>query len=162
MSIIRCDTLRKQLRKHRDSIPKKNTFKDTFITMNMTKSMHRMTAWIAFCAILLASLAPSISHAVAAAKGTPNGWMEICTVEGAKLVQVDGGKPSTPSSGDKSLHFEHCPFCLNHAVAAGMPPADFVLPVVAGTSVVPLLFYQASHPLFAWTAAQPRAPPVLS
>lgn len=150
------------LRKRHGSITEKKAFKGYVLQMNMTKSMHRMTAWIAFCAILLASLAPSISHVVAAAKGTPNGWMEICTVTGAKLVQIDDGKSHTPSSGDKNLHFEHCPFCLNHAVAAGMPPGDFVLPVVAGTSVVPLLFYQASYPLFAWTTAQPRAPPVLS
>lgn len=131
--------------------------------MNMTKSMHRMTAWFAFCAILLASLAPSISHAVAAAKGIPNGWMEICTVEGSKLVQMHDGAPSPSAPGEKSLHFEHCPFCLNHAVALGMPPSDTVaLPAVTGTSVVPLLFYHSPRPLFVWTTAQPRAPPALS
>jgi hypothetical protein len=133
--------------------------------MNMTKSMHRLTVWIASFAILLAALAPSISHAVAAAQGVPNGWMEICTIEGAKLVQIDDGQPSrsTPGKGDKATHFEHCPFCLSHAVSpALLPTADFTIPVVEGSAFLPLLFYQASHPLFAWTAAQPRAPPAFS
>ena len=131
--------------------------------MNMTKSMHRLSARIALFAILLAALAPSISHAIASAKGVPNGWMEVCTVEGAKLVQVDAGKPAAPAPVEKSLHFEHCPFCIGHAVALGIPSTNHIeLPVAAGTSVVPVLFYQASHPLFAWTAAQPRAPPALS
>lgn len=131
--------------------------------MNLTKSMHRLAARIALFAVLLAALAPSISHAIASAKGVPNGWMEVCTVEGAKLVQVDAGQPATPAPAEKSLHFEHCPFCISHAVAMGIPSTNpIALPVVAGTPVVPVLFYQASHPLFAWTAAQPRAPPAFS
>jgi hypothetical protein len=131
--------------------------------MNMTKSMHRLTVWIASFAILLAALAPSISHAVAAAQGVPNGWMEICTVEGAKLVQIADGQPAKPAPGNKAAHLEHCPFCLNHAVSPGLLSVfDFTIPVVESSAVLPLLFYQASHPLFAWTAAQPRAPPVAS
>jgi hypothetical protein len=130
----------------------------------MTKSMHRTTVWIAFCAILLAALAPSISHAVAAAKGIPNGWTEICTVDGAKLVKLDGTSSSeAPAPDKKATHFEHCPFCLHHAVSLGLPPnADFVMPSIEGSPVLPALFYQASRPLFAWAAAQPRAPPVVS
>jgi hypothetical protein len=132
--------------------------------MKMTKSMHRMTVWIACCAILLAALAPSISHAVAAARGIPNGWTEICTVNGAKLVKLDGTSSSqSPTPDKKASHFEHCPFCLHHAVSLGLPPNDNVLmPAVQGSHVLPSLFYQASRPLFAWTAAQPRAPPFLS
>jgi hypothetical protein len=131
--------------------------------MRMTKSMHRMTMWIALCAILLASLAPSISHAIAAAKGIPNGWTEICTVNGAKLVKIDGAQSPAPTPAEKGTHFEHCPFCLHHAVSLGLPPnSDFVMPVVEGSPVLPSLFYQASRPLFAWAATQPRAPPAFS
>jgi hypothetical protein len=130
----------------------------------MTKSMHRMTVWMAFCAILLASLAPSISHAVAAAKGIPNGWTEICTVSGAKLVKIGGDTPESKLPAPvKASHLEHCPFCLNHAVSLGLPPGvDFVIPAMEGSHVLPPLFYQASRPLFAWATAQPRAPPALS
>lgn len=123
-----------------------------------------MTVWFACFAILLSSLAPSISHAVAAATGMSNGWTEICTVTGAKLVQLDDGQQSgLPAPIEKAVHFEHCPFCLNHAVSLGLPPtADFVLPSIDSSRVLPSLFYQASHPLFAWAAAQPRAPPAFS
>lgn len=129
----------------------------------MTRSMQRIATWIALCAILMASLAPSISHAVAAAQGIPNGWTEICTVEGAKLVKIDDLKSKRPAPADKASHFEHCPFCLHHGVSLGMPPnVDFVMPLIEGTNMLPSLFYQASRPLFAWTTAHPRAPPMFS
>lgn len=126
--------------------------------------MHRCTVWIACFTILLASLAPSISHAVAAATGDSNSWIEICTVAGNKLVNVDTShNHQTPAPADKATHLEHCPFCLNHAVSTVLPPeADFVVPVIEGSHVLPSLFYQASRPLFAWAAAQPRAPPAFS
>ncbi|MES2026962.1 MAG: DUF2946 domain-containing protein [Pseudomonadota bacterium] len=132
--------------------------------MRMTKATHRFATWIACFAILLASLAPSISHAVAAAKGAPNAWVEICTVEGSKMMKVDGDQSQqAPAPAEKGTHFEHCAFCLTHAGSFGLPPsADFVMPVVSGDHVLPLLFYQASRPLFAWVVAQPRAPPAFS
>jgi hypothetical protein len=123
--------------------------------------MRCLTAWIASFAILLATLAPAISHAMAAAHGSSHEWSEICTASGAKLVKV-GDLPSKPSTHQVS-HFEHCPFCLGHAGAFGLPPDnDLRLPSVAGTQILPPLFYRAHRPLFAWAAAQPRAPPSLS
>lgn len=124
--------------------------------------MRRITAWIASFAILLAALAPSISHAVSAASNAPNGWTEICTVAGAKLLKLDDA-PSKPAPAHKMSHFEHCPFCLSHAVALGLPSdANLKLPAITGMHIVPSLFHHAPRPLFAWAAAQPRAPPALS
>lgn len=132
--------------------------------MRMTKAKHGFAVWIACLAILMAALAPAISHAVAAAKGAPNDWMEICTITGSKMVMVDAEPaPQAPASSEHSVHFEHCPFCLSHAGNLGLLPAiDFVLPLVSGDHVLPSLFYQSSRPLFAWAVAQPRAPPALS
>ncbi|HWT71228.1 MAG TPA: DUF2946 domain-containing protein [Oxalicibacterium sp.] len=130
--------------------------------MKTTRTMRCITAWIASFAILLAALAPSISHAVAAAKNMPNGWTEICTVAGAKLVKLDDA-PSKPAPTHKMSHFEHCPFCLSHAVSLGMPPdATIAIPSLEGTHILPPLFYHAPRPLFAWSTAQPRAPPFLA
>ena len=130
--------------------------------MRTTRTTRSITAWIASFAILLAALAPSISHAVAAANNIPNGWTEICTVAGAKLVKLDDTSPSK-TAPHKMSHFEHCPFCLNHAGMLGLPPdTDVRVPLVAGTHVLPSLFYHAPRPLFAWVAAQPRAPPLLT
>jgi hypothetical protein len=133
-------------------------------SMRMSRAAHRLTIWIASFAILLAALAPSISHAVAAATGgVPNGWTEVCTADGAKLVKLDGAPSSPDAPADKALHFEHCPFCLHHATGAGLLPAsDIALPAPAESRAFPTLFYQASYPKPAWAVAQPRAPPVLS
>lgn len=132
--------------------------------MRMTRLTQCMATWMAVLAILMAALAPSISYAISTANSTSNVGMEICTVNGMKLVQADSGSTSQiPAQDQKNAHVEHCPFCLTHAVSLGLPPpADFVLPVISGDHVLPSLFYQASPPLFAWAAAQPRAPPALS
>ncbi|MFC5474738.1 DUF2946 domain-containing protein [Paraherbaspirillum soli] len=129
----------------------------------MNRSTRRFASWIACFAILLASLAPSISHAIAAAQGgTP--WIEICTTGGNKFVPAaDGQDPSSPTPAEHGIHLEHCPFCFTHGGSLGLPPADaLTVPAVSGTSLLPSLFYQSSHPLFAWSAAQPRAPPAVS
>ena len=125
--------------------------------------MHRCVVWIAFLAILLSSLAPAISHAVAAAKGTANAWVEICTVAGDKRVRADSAPDAeSPAPAEHATHFEHCAFCQTHAGAIGWLPAAFAMPVILGSHVLPSLFYQSSRPLFAWAVAQPRAPPALS
>jgi hypothetical protein len=125
--------------------------------------MHRLTVWIALCAILLAALAPSISHAVAAAKGIPNGWTEICSVGGAKLIKLDGSVSDDSAPSEKIPHIEHCPFCRHHANGFALPSsADFLMPALEKSRILPALFYQASRPLYAWSVAQPRAPPRIS
>lgn len=126
---------------------------------------RRLIAWIATFAILLAALAPSISHAVAAAKGEKSLWVEICSIAGSKLVRVgdaDGAKdPAAPVQ--KPMSMEHCPFCFTHAGSTGiLPSAEFVLPPAAGKPVAPSLYYHSPRPLFNWAPAQSRAPPAFS
>lgn len=123
---------------------------------------RRLIAWIATFAILLSALAPSISHAVALAKGEKSLWVEVCSVAGSKLVKVgDAGDPATPAK--KPAGMEHCPFCSTHAGSAGiLPGAGIVLPAALGKPVVPTLYYQSPRPLFSWAPAQSRAPPALS
>ena len=130
----------------------------------MNKSTQKIAAWIACFAILLASLAPSVSHALALAKGGSYSWMEICSTAGAKFVKVtDNQNPTSFPIKKTTTHFEHCPFCLTHAGLDGLPPtATFSLPVIPNSSQHPFLFYQAPYPLFAWTTAQSRAPPLVS
>lgn len=109
------------------------------------------------CAILLAALAPSISHALAAADGKSSFWMEICSVNGMKLVKADGVPSHAPAK--HATNGEHCPFCAPGHVAALPPSASFVLPALDGRATRPTLFYHAPRPLFVWTSAQSRAPP---
>jgi hypothetical protein len=132
--------------------------------MEMKKATRRITAWIACFAVLLFALAPSITQAVNAVKGSGTGWLEICTATGFKTAKVDSGQnPASPAPAEKSAHFEHCPFCFTHSGAADLPPtAAITLPVVSNEQALPSLFYQSPRPLFTWSTAQSRAPPSLS
>lgn len=127
--------------------------------MGFTLKGRRITAWIACFAILLLSLAPSVSHALAAPDSTVS-FTEICSVAGLKTVKADSPVPSSPH---QQLHFEHCPYCSLHAGSfAILPSFDLAMPVADKTALRPLLFFQARHVLFAWSTAQPRAPPARS
>jgi hypothetical protein len=137
--------------------------------MGMNKAARRFTAWIACLAILLASLAPSISYALAASTSSTISEFEICSVAGLKSIKVTGkasdsrapAKPSAPAG--TATHSEHCPFCFTHAGSFGLlPTAAFSIPVASRSVLPPALFYQAPRPLFIWAAAQSRAPPIAS
>ena len=114
-------------------------------------------------AILLAALAPTVSHAMAAAKGGAS-WMEICTSAGPAMIQVaDDQAPGVPADGNQGAHLEHCAFCLTHAGSFALPAAALpALPVAIASDSPPLLFHRAPRPLFVWAAGQPRAPPAIS
>ena len=131
--------------------------------MKMTLAMQRCAAWIAFCAILLAALAPSISHALASHQTEP-AMLEICTMDGSKMIQVDDHQNPEPSHHQQSFdHFEHCPFCKTNSVATGLPATTALfVATIAQRATFPALFYQAPSGLYVWTAASPRAPPAFS
>lgn len=132
---------------------------------------------MACLAILLNALAPSFSHAVAMLNpgpGVPATW-EICRAPGSTVVS-DGthallgvGKfgpeltaaLATKHADHQSMSMADCAFCLPHAGAFGMPPADHEgLGLRAGQALRPYLFYHAPKPLLALTAAPPRGPPL--
>ncbi len=132
--------------------------------MGMNLLTRRIAAWIACFAVLLAALAPSISHAISAARDASDPWGDICSQTGYQQVHTHGGHHhSAPSPLKKGLHFEHCPFCFTHGGSVGLPPvAAMSLPVVTATQERPFLYYQSPRPLFIWAAAQSRAPPFIS
>jgi hypothetical protein len=118
---------------------------------------QKLFCWVnkvALFAIVFASLAPSISHALAAANNTSFA-QEVCTTNGTKItIQVlttKGQQLSTelPAQTSESKanqdkvptsiqhHLQHCPFCANPStdVAIQTPHA----PIVA------ILAAQAQH-----------------
>lgn len=108
-----------------------------------------LSIWIALLAILFSALAPTVSHALAAANPIAN--VQMCT--------ADGGK----APADLKHGMQHCAFCTIHGGGDGLlPPPAVALAVLAGRDAYPPLFYAAPHPLPAWSAANPRAPPVLA
>lgn len=133
--------------------------------MGLSRTTRRFTAWIACFAILLASLAPSISHAVEAARHGTSFWADECDILGeahdaAKHDGNAGESHGGPSHVPGGLHFEHCPFCLTHAgsfalVQSSSPPVYQASdpPGWAGLS------FQAPRLRLVWLTAQTRAPP---
>lgn len=113
--------------------------------------------WVALLAILFSALAPTVSHALAAA--APAATLEMCTAQGYKLVQLpasDGGKAPV----DLKHGMEHCAFCTIHGGGDGLlPPPAVALALHAGRDLYPSLFYNAPRALHTWSAANPRAPP---
>jgi hypothetical protein len=130
-----------------------------FIAMRALRAHVRLTGWIAALAILMVSLVPSLSHALAPATGT--NWVEVCTIHGSTWIQAgEEGTERTPASAHV---LDHCPYCSLHAPTLGLPP-------VAGSTHLPLrlaheaplAFLAAPCTLHAWVSAQPRAPPSFS
>lgn len=131
--------------------------------ITMKPIRRRLSTWIACFAVLFASLAPTVSHALAT-DSSHAFWAEICSVDGLRLIKTtDGVTPEAPAPANGGMHFEHCPFCLTHADSlALLPTPAMTVPVADNGRQHPSLFYHAPRPLFAWTAAQPRAPPSAS
>lgn len=135
----------------------------------MNRLTRHFTAWIACFALLFAALAPSVSHAMFAAISDANGEVraEICTVNGIKFVNVNSAGEvvqSDPSMSDtftqKTMHLEHCPFCLTYgSTFVLLPGAGLQIALLETQETHPSLFFQSPHPLAIWVTAQPRAPP---
>jgi Protein of unknown function (DUF2946) len=125
--------------------------------------MRSFASWIACLGLLMAALAPTISHAMhlaSLADGTT-----MCPQMAAMHASVDephGAGPAQPSQ-PASHAFEHCPYCTLHAYAAGSLPASPTLVALLD------LRFQLPQPRPVpiarsgeWTAPQPRAPPLFA
>jgi Protein of unknown function (DUF2946) len=115
-------------------------------------------SWLALLAMCALALAPTVSHALAKARGSTQ-WTEVCTPQGMRLVALDA--QTTPEQQPAvGGHLEHCPWCGVGSISAGMPPAPpAVLPPAQPLRFVPPLFLQARQTPFVWAPAQPRGPP---
>lgn len=123
--------------------------------------MKRLTAWLAICAILIASFAPTIAQAVHSTTHASPHLTEICHTPAAAGEVSD--RPANDGHHAPADHTEHCPFCRIYSDLPVLPPASNQLVMAAGTrTVYPDLFYLSPRPLFMWASAQPRAPPLIS
>lgn len=135
--------------------------------MHALVKRHLVWTWIALLGVLFSALAPTISHAMAAAMSSADARaddaMQVCTMEGMKTVAVDD-KAAGQFDPHKFEHFlEHCPYCAPHGGQAFFPPfAPIVFAVLDASSSHPPLFYRSATPLFSWRASRPRGPPASS
>lgn len=134
--------------------------------MRISLRLRHLTIWLACLALLFNGLLPAMAGGMVGniSVGSQPGVVEVCSVDGVKLIDAVTGKliklVAGKSAQDKQHMAAHCAYCLPHA------GHDFVLPgsfsCVSQDSLAeaaPLLFYKSPHTLFIWTAAQPRGPP---
>jgi cytoskeletal protein RodZ len=141
----------------------------------LSKKLFLFVHKVALFAIIFATLAPSISHALTAQQGTNSFTQEVCSTNGEKItIQVVTTKgqqfsaelttKNTGESSPKSInhHLEHCPFCANPSTDAGLEAPN--------ATIIAILEAQAQHTaevsqvvltLFSVLPPPAQAPPAL-
>ena len=114
-------------------------------------------------AIVFASLAPTLSHAIATESAPLTLWQEICTAQGTKMmasVIADADQQDSKSMQPHVGALEHCPFCTNQITALSLPPGNHVLFVAAlNTSDRPDVYQSPLVQSYFQSAQLSRAPP---
>lgn len=111
----------------------------------LSKKLFQFIHYIALLAIVFASVAPSISHALAAQNNSNSFAQEVCTSTGKKVViQVvtTKGKQlatefevSKASPKTMTMHLEHCPFCSNSIATTSLPASNsLIIALLAATA----------------------------
>jgi hypothetical protein len=118
--------------------------------------LNRCTRWTTLVALVLATLAPGIAHALRHTRGEATPWQQICSATGAMrtLVLDADGAPVQAHA------FERCLTCLLHHDVAPPPAQPLASTVEAAPSLLPAPRQHAPRPLVTWRSAQPRAPPL--
>ena len=139
----------------------------------LSKKLFSLMHTIALFAIVFASLAPSISPAIAAQNGNNSFIQEICSSSGKTVsiqVQTTKGqqlsmdfslKPS-PEPKNIAMHLEHCPFCGGH-FAVALPAGNAV--IIAQLALTAQKAAEYAVPVFAshpYVSPPAQAPPSLS
>ena len=144
----------------------------------LSKKLFSLMHKIALFAIVFASLAPSISHAIAAQNGNNSFIQEICSSSGKKIsiqVQTTKGQqlsvdftlkqsPQEPTQPKSiAMHLEHCPFCGGHFSAVALPAGNSVIIAQLAATAQKIAEY-AVPVLTSHTYVSPpaQAPPSLS
>ncbi len=138
----------------------------------------RLFSWmhkVALFAIVFASLAPSISHALAAQQGTATFSQEICTAGGrvisVQVVSSEGQKLGTglesekrpPSPARILHHLNHCPFCANPKIDHGMTALYVPMTILLETQVQQrVVSAQAVLPRFSVLPPPAQGPPSIN
>ncbi|MCU0969650.1 MAG: DUF2946 family protein, partial [Rubrivivax sp.] len=101
--------------------------------MQAFRARRRATSWLMLVAMVLAALAPALSHALALGSGEP-AWVEICTSEGSRWVKPGAAQESVPAQPADAVaaHSDHCLFCQAGTQGMAPPPTQAGLPTLLG------------------------------
>ncbi|MBC7756226.1 MAG: DUF2946 domain-containing protein [Bdellovibrio sp.] len=140
----------------------------------LSKKLFSLMHKIALFAIVFASLAASISHAIAAQNGTNSFTQEVCTSQGKKIsiqvvttkgqqLSVDFSIKQALKSQNIAVHLEHCPFCSSQFSTATLPVSNTV--IIAQLTATAQKTAEYAAPIFAshsYVSPPAQAPPNLS
>ena len=140
----------------------------------LSKKLFSLMHKIALFAIVFVSLAPSISHAIAAQNGTNSFTQEVCSSNGKKIsiqvqttkgqqLSVDFALKQSPEPKNIVIHLEHCPFCCGHFSAVALPAGNSV--IIAQLALTAQKAAKYAVPVFAnhpYVSPPAQAPPSLS
>ncbi|ATQ76786.1 hypothetical protein CR152_21395 [Massilia violaceinigra] len=126
--------------------------------MRMNRRANVLASWLAVLAMLVAVLAPALSHAFAANAGAPYPPADICRAGSAAAPAVGlpaGDAAPTPHDGK----LKHCPYCHHSNGMLLLPQAPCQLALAVADAPPTARLPDAPKARFAWTAAQARGPP---
>jgi len=143
--------------------------------MIFSKKVFSFIHKIALIAIMFASLAPSISHALAAQQGINSFVQEVCNSQGQTItIQVmttkgqqiatnlDGIETESQSPASLVLHLNHCPFCANPNAQVGIePPQALIITLLAVQAQQHAVVTQPVIQRFSVLPPPAQAPPIL-
>jgi hypothetical protein len=137
----------------------------------LSQKIFRLLNKIALIAIVFASLAPSISHALQANSGAGFA-QEICTANGEKItiqvVTTKGQQLATELPAQKSEkqpagiqhHLQHCPFCANPSTDAALEaPHTPIIAILTAQAQQVSVIAQIALPRFSALPPPAQAPP---
>jgi hypothetical protein len=141
--------------------------------MILSQKIFRLMHKVALFAILFASFAPTISHALVAHGSTNSFLQEVCSASGQKIfIEVvtsqgnllQAGLDTKPDSQPISIHYhmDHCPFC--HAGVADVAILTPHLEIIALLEAIAQLSTHYITPvvsLNAYISPPGQAPPIL-
>ena len=104
------------------------------------KNIFFRSCWAIIFAIVVSSLGPTISQAISIAQNGNGFAVEICTLSGPKMVQVDTDFESQSDESKK----DHCSLCSSQASSLIQLVANIYFSKPVNKDWTPTLFY---HPL---------------
>lgn len=121
--------------------------------------LQKIGSWLGLLAILMSTLAPTVSQALAAHDRLGQALATYCSADPDNSPLAHDGKSSHPPA----FHWQACAYCGMLAHVPVLPGTPTVFAAAISIVRAPIVAaHNAVHiPLF-YTAAQPRAPPVFS
>ncbi|NHZ41545.1 DUF2946 family protein [Massilia aquatica] len=122
--------------------------------MRVKRRASALASWMAMLAMLMAILAPALSHAFAGDATAAYLSADICRA-GSAAAAADAAAPGSHEGKPK-----HCPYCHHGNGMLLLPPAPRALALAVADAPPAAQLPAAPKARSAWTPAQARGPPL--